>query len=335
MRGNRLLGLIGLVLLMESCSYTTSISIETLEPPTNLYLDIRKPITVSYTFVPSNEMHDIIGNKNDIDSIAADAAAYVMAYSMKQNALLLQTNVITTQIQRNDSLASNDYSLTDKELTKITFKTKGDIVLSLDYFSLNPEVLVFPSYDGGYSAFLNMNAVAIWRVYSPKNKKIIGEYLFKNEYKWNSVGESKVLALNNLPKMNEVALWIGAECGDNSVRAFIPFWANVSRNIYVNPIASWIRAENYVKMGDWNSAVKIWSWQVGDNKNTKKQWQAAYNLAVACEVQNNLLLALNWLDVADTFVSGTLEVKAYRETLQLRLKSQKILESIKEKPCLF
>lgn len=329
MRGNRFLGLLGIMLLMESCSYTTTISIETLEPPTNIYLDLRKPITVNYTFVPSNKMHDIIGHKNDIDSLAADAAAYVMAYSMTQNALFPQTNVITTQIQRNDSLASTEYSLTNKELTKITLKTKGDIVLSLDYFSLNPEVVVIPSYSGGYSAFLNMNAVALWRVYSPQNMKIIGEYLFKNEYSWDAVGESRILALNGLPNINEVATWIGTECGQNSIRAFIPFWTNVSRNIHVNPIATWRQAETYVRLGDWNSAVKIWSWQVGDNKNIKKQWQAAYNLAVASEVQNNLLLALNWLDAADSFISGTPEVKVYRETLQLRLKSQKILESFK------
>lgn len=329
MRGNRFLGLLGIMLLIESCSYTTTISIETLEPPTNIYLDLRKPITVNYTFVPSNNMHDIIGHKNDIDSIAADAAAYVMAYSMKQNALLTQTNVITTQIQRNDSLASSGYNLAETELNKTIWKTKGDILLSLDYFSLNPEVLAFPSYNGGYSAFINMNVVALWRVYSAVNKKAIAEYLFKNEYSWDAVGESRTAAINNLPKINEVATWIGTDCGKSSAKAFVPFWTNVTRDIYVNPIATWRQAETYIKMGDWNSAVKIWSWQVGDNKNIKKQWQAAYNLAVASEVQNDLMLALNWLDAADSFISGTPEVKAYRETLQLRLKSQKILESFK------
>lgn len=68
---------------------------------------------------------------------------YVMAYSMKQNALLTQTNVITTQIQRNDSLSSSGYNLAETELNKTIWKTKGDILLSLDYFSLNPEVLSF------------------------------------------------------------------------------------------------------------------------------------------------------------------------------------------------
>ena len=326
---NRIIFLLGFVIILSGCSYKTTVSIDTLEPPTTTFINTKKPITVNYTYVNSGQLSKVLHQKNDFDSIAADAAAYIMASEVKSRSLFSQTNIVVTQTYRNDSLASKGFNLSSSDITNVILRTKSDAVLSLDYFSLNPEITVLPSPNGGYSAYLILETVALWLSYSPSTNKSTGEYLFKESYSWDANGPAMASAISNLPSLGEISQWVGSECGKKSASAFAPFWSTVNRYIFVNSDPKWIQARNLVKMGDWSSAAKIWSWQVGENKNPKKQWQAAYNLAVASEVQNDLLLALSWLDAADSFVSGSQEVKMYRETIQLRLKSQKILESYK------
>ena len=329
MMSNRIIGLLGLITILSGCSYRTSISIETLEPPTSYYLNPTKPITVNYTYVPSKQMPKILGKNNDIDSLAADIAAVAITSSIKQNSLYTQTNIVTTHLQRNNNLTVENFILSESDLTQIVQRTKGELILSLDYFALSPDVTAFPSTNGGYASILLVEAVGVWRAYSAVTKQVVGEYIFKQEYSWDAGGASKTIALSNLPNLSEVASWVGSECGNNSVKAFSPFWNTVYRSIYVGGEAKWVQARNFVKMGDWVNAVKIWSWQVGENRNPRQRWQAAYNLAVASEVKNDLLLALSWLDLADSFISSTSEVKEYREIIQQRLNSQKIIESYK------
>lgn len=329
MINNRLVGLLGLITILSACSYRTAIPLETLEPPTSFYINPTQPITITYSYVPSNQLPKILGKVNDNDSIAADVASYVIASSFKENSLYPQTNVVTSQHLRNDSLVSQGFILTEQEISKIAMRTGGKVILSLDYLAINPEITTFPSANGGYNSFLAVNAVALWRTYSVESKQVVGEYLFKKSYSWDAGGSSKALALSNLPNMSEIASWVGSECGKSSAGAFVPFWTTVYRNLFVSPEAKWSQARSYVKMGDWKSATKIWSWQVGENRNVKQRWQAAYNLAVASEVQNDLMLALDWLDLADSFIPNSSEVEEYREIIQLRLKSQKIIESYK------
>ena len=166
-------------------------------------------------------------------------------------------------------------------------------------------------------------------------KESYGGVFFKKSYSWDADGSSKNLALSNLPNMSEIASWVGSECGKSSAGAFAPFWTTTYRHLFVSPEAKWSQARNYVKMGDWKSAAKIWSSMVGEDRSITQRWQAAYNLAVACEVQNDLMLAMDWLNLADSFIPNSSEVKDYREIIQLRLKSQKIMESYKETPIAF
>ncbi len=326
---NRIIILLGLASILSGCSYQTYISIETLEPPMSYYLNPTNPITVNYNYSPSNRLPKILGNRNDIDSLASDFAASAITSSIKQNSLYPQTNVVTTQLQLDDSRADKDFVLSEGDISKIAKKTNGEVILSLDYFSLSPEITAFPSSAGGYASILVVDAVGAWRAYSTVSKRVVGEFVFKQVYNWDGSGGSKQLAINSLPNLNEVASWVGSECGTTSAKAFAPFWNTVYRSIFVGVDAKWVQAKNYAKIGDWENAVKIWSWQVGGSKTPKLKWQAAYNLAVASEVQNDLMLAISWLDVADSLIPSTSEVSKYREIIQLRLKSQKLLESFK------
>lgn len=325
MKKYRLLLIGGLITILNSCSYTTTIPIETMEPPTAFFLSPHNSITVNYKYFPSNQP----GGMDGVDSLAADAAAYEMVSAIKQNPLFAKTNVVTTQLAQDNKLNSNGYILSSDELVRIAAKTKGDLILSLDYFSFYTDTTVGFAGNDYQMATLTAKVQGLWHVYSPDKKNILGEYLFTQSYPWYRYGRTNAICLKMLPKLSEVGQLVGSECGKNSASAFTPFWNTVDRNIYAGLNTNWNQALHFVQANKWDEAVGLWNYLLSESKNPKEQWQAAYNLAVASEVKNDMILALNWLDLADSFIAGTLEVKVYRETLQLRIKSQKIMESFK------
>lgn len=315
----------GLIIILNSCSYTTTIPIETMEPPTVFFLNPHNPITVNYKYFSGNQP----GGLSGVDSLAADAAAYEMVAAIKQNPIFAKTNIVTTQLAQDNKLNSNGYILSSDELVRIAAKTKGDVILSLDYFSFYTDTTVGFAGNDYQMATLIANVQGLWHVYSSDKKIVLGEYLFKQSYPWYRYGRTNVSCIKILPNLSEVGQFVGSECGKISAGAFTPYWNTVERNIYSGLNNNWNKARLFAEANKWDEAVVLWNYLLSESKNPKERWQAAYNLAVASEVKNDMILALNWLDLADTFVSGTLAVKAYREMLQLRIKSQKIMESFK------
>lgn len=324
MVGYRLIGLFGLIILLNGCSHTTTISIETLEPPTVFFLNPHNSITINYRCFNGKHASGI----SSVDSLAADAIVYEMISTIKQNPMFELTNIVTTQ----ESVLSNlttDYLLSANDLSLITTKTKGDVILSLDNLSIVADTTYAEVFNNYISVKLDVHLSGLWRVYSPVTKEVLGTYQYEDSVQWYSVRESKELALNDIPTLTEITSWIGRRNGDVSAKLFAPFWNISERQLYSGSNCCWNQAIISAQENDWDNALKIWNLQLGNNKSSQHKWKGAYNLAVASEVKNDVLLALNWLDLADSFMPGTPEVRAYREALQLRLKSQKILDLIK------
>ncbi|MFA5301783.1 MAG: DUF6340 family protein [Bacteroidales bacterium] len=103
---------------------------------------------------------------------------------------------------------------------------------------------------------------------------------------------------------------------------FVDQWETQDRVIYVYEKRDWNLAYNHALAFAWDEAMKIWM-ELVKGTNAKEVACAAFNLALACEMQGNFELAQKWLDLSQkTF--DLPEAKYYSELLQDR-KKQKLL----------
>ncbi|HUX53675.1 MAG TPA: DUF6340 family protein [Williamwhitmania sp.] len=321
-----------LVLSLSSCSYRVSVPVDTLQPPTVYYVSPHANITVNYTYSESRRFKDpetVLTSQ--LDSIAAESAAYSFMGGFATPALGSHANVVTYCTVRPDSSPSSTFILPKDLVGSIVESTNAQQIISLDYFSLNPDITVVPDLQNqyGYRAYFTIKAVGLWRIYSPDSQTAQAEYLYQKSYSWDAAGSSRREAVDNLPKFEDVASYVGSEVGIASLAAFTPIWTTQYREIVTSTNSYLKMAQNKVNENNWAEAIKIWSWLVGSNSNNKLKGQAAYNLAVASEVDGNYNLAASWLDIADSLRPGSQYVAEYRAVLNDRLKAEAILDSLK------
>lgn len=104
--------------------------------------------------------------------------------------------------------------------------------------------------------------------------------------------------------------------------SFMDQWETQDRVIFVYDKRAWNLAYNHALAFAWDEAMKIWM-ELVKGTNAKEVACAAFNMALACEMQGNFELAQKWLDLSQkTF--DLPEAKYYRELLQER-KKQKML----------
>lgn len=320
------------VLSFSSCSYRVSVPVDTLQPPTVYYVSPQANITVNYTYNESLRFKDpetVLTSQ--LDSIAAESAAYSFMGGFTTPALGGHANAVTYCTVRPDSSPSSTFILPKDSIGAIVESTNAQQIVSLDYLSLNPDITVVPDLQNqyGYRAYFTIKAVGLWRIYSSDSQTPQAAYLYQKSYSWDAAGSSRREAVDNLPKFADVASYVGGEAGIAGLAAFTPVWTTQYREI-VSSTNSYLKmAQNKVDENNWAEAIKIWSWLVGSNSSSKLKEQAAYNLAVASEVGGNYNLAVSWLDIADSLRSGSQYVAEYRAVLNDRLKAEAVLDSLK------
>jgi len=103
---------------------------------------------------------------------------------------------------------------------------------------------------------------------------------------------------------------------------FMDQWETQDRVIFVYNKRDWNLAYDHALAFAWDEAMKIWL-ELVKGTNAKEVACAAFNLALACEMQGNFELAQKWLDLSQKTYDLP-EAKYYKELLQER-KKQKLL----------
>lgn len=87
------------------------------------------------------------------------------------------------------------------------------------------------------------------------------------------------------------------DMGSEIAAMFFPQWEEQSRMIIAYDDSYWYNAYQNAKSFKWDLAMKTWM-KLVSGTSPKKVAYAAFNLAVACELQEQYDLALEWLELA-------------------------------------
>jgi tetratricopeptide (TPR) repeat protein len=171
--------------------------------------------------------------------------------------------------------------------------TKADGFIFLDQFQVEKGVSVY--FDGTYRTRVALSWTVI---YKNETWPIVFDYvdtLFfsKSQYR-------DILQKNKQSQQifQEASNFLGKTFGAK----LIPSWKPVDRIYYHSKNPEMIKAENYAINRDWLKAAEIWNQQT-KNKNQEIAAKAFYNMALACEMDGKLDLAIEWLHNSNTILS--------------------------------
>lgn len=137
-----------------------------------------------------------------------------------------------------------------------------------------------------------------WRLYDPKNRIVIDEFVTDDYLERSSSGNTERDAVGRLPSQvsvtRDVAWNVGLEYGAR----IAPTYVQVSRQYYKKAKGfkeGMQQAARYARGNSWERAMEIWkSIEAKAGENRKAAGRAAYNMAVAAEKSGNLDIALEW-----------------------------------------
>jgi len=133
-----------------------------------------------------------------------------------------------------------------------------------------------------------------WRVYFPKEKRIIDEYRFSDYLTFDGKGATPEQATAQLPNKRDCINKTGFHAGTVYGFRISPQWINVSRYFYTRGNDNMkFAGKKARKSNDWKGAMEIWK-KEALNSDKKISWHANYNMALACEREGNLDVALEW-----------------------------------------
>jgi hypothetical protein len=205
--------------------------------------------------------------------------------------------------------------------------TDNDLLIIVKNITIVPYQRIERRTDD-YSDYFNVGSYAVYtatfEVYDTITREYSHRETLTDTLLWDKNTLNAEQALTELPSTAEAAQFAATEVGKLYARRLAPYWLTVQRFFFVPSQRDLERAATHAENEEWGEAMKIWEQYAGHN-NRKTAAQSAFNMALACEVNGNYELSLEWLQYAEKLYPIK-EIAGYRAILQRRLNESAFLE---------
>lgn len=206
--------------------------------------------------------------------------------------------------------------------------TGHDLFIVVRNVRIAPYQHIEKRYSDDYGNYFNVGVFAPYEatfaVYDAAGKTCSHEVALSDTLVWSKDTWDVNQALTELPSTDEAAHLAATEIGRLYARRLAPFWLSVQRFFFVPSANDLRKAAEHAENGEWTDAMQIWERYAGHN-NRRVAAQAAFNMALACEVDGHYELALEWLQYAEKLYAIR-EIAGYRAILQRRANESRILQ---------
>ena len=206
--------------------------------------------------------------------------------------------------------------------------TDNDLLILVKNITVTPFQQVERRYTDSYGDYFYVGSYAVYTaafaVYDTITHTYSHTETLSDTLIWDKNTLNTEQALAELPTTAEAAQFAAAEAGKLYARRLAPYWLTVQRFFFVPSYKDLQQAATHAENAEWNEAMKIWEQYAGHN-NRKTAAQSAFNMALACEVNGDYELALEWLQYAEKLYPVK-EIAGYRTILHRRLNESANLE---------
>jgi hypothetical protein len=144
-----------------------------------------------------------------------------------------------------------------------------------------------------YRAIMRIVVKTAWRIYDPKTRRTWDEIRDNDFMMFTAEGNTPEVAISALIARREAINRTGRYAGSLYANRISPMWTNVSRRYYKKGNEALETAARKARTNDWKGAADIWK-KEANNPDNKIAGRAKYNMAVFCEKEGRLDLAIEW-----------------------------------------
>lgn len=180
---------------------------------------------------------------------------------------------------------------TKEDLEKIADSTQADMLISLDFFS---SIDGINYYEVSSYAHETVGVTGLWNFYDLHQKTL--KYFYKKEdtVNWNANVFYASQLDDLLPPTKDAVLNAADISGSGFANFLIPHWTPVQRMYYASGHVELKKTDEMVKNAEWFKAAEIWKANL-TNPNQSIVAKCMFNLSLACEMNNNLDAAMDWV----------------------------------------
>ncbi len=214
------------------------------------------------------------------------------------------------------------------DLEQISYQNNTKAILAIEAFSIEDSILRISEFDGyGHTTTKSLLLIcsSLWRLYIPEERKIIErkiriDTLYFEEFSTiRDYRETMVRPEAREWLANVISMDIGSKVSDR----LAPYWVPVKRDLLNGGNNEIKMATKFAMTDDWIKAAKIWQ-NYTEDKDPKIAAVACYNMALVCEVQGRIDLAIVWLNQSKENYPSPISDN-YLKILNYRLVEAKIL----------
>lgn len=324
-----------MALLTTSCLSTHEFSIEVMEPatkvipaPMNSIALISRNFKYTGDTLQNYYKTNIFLTKDhrnrtiNIDSLATTSCLSGLARHLKENNVPTKSKIIdyrTFDIEYGKKLAPIPWSV----IEDICRRNKTDGVIALETYTYINTV------SSGYysrvpSPVTGVISGAAWTLYDPSKHIIVDTYTDTDTLVWdNNIRNGKFKIPGRIKAIHDASIINGEKYADR----LSPHWVKCNRFYYIPSSNLFKTATVFAEKGDWKNAGIQWRRIISEKPNSRLEFFALYNLAVATEMNGDINQAVSWAEKAlsrSLILSNadfTHQSSAYVKTLKKRIKS--------------
>lgn len=326
----KFLYIIGVILLV-SCQSIGELSIDYMQPG-----DVSFPATLRRVGIVNNAItiqNDSTLNQSGLIIGDAQVTTESLAKAIAAENYFDEVVICDSVLYHGDSITLQN-TLSQQEVKELTQLLETDFLISVDGIVLDAkqEIALQPAWQV-YQSILEVKIHPFISIHLPTRQKPLLTIHEADSIYWREFGNSEKEVIHQMPSIENVITQASEYVAEAIVKKLLPTWNSTQRYYYIGSGAEMRDGDVYVREGNWEKAIK--SWQViYDTKKGKRKMQAAYNLALGYEMQDNIEKACELIAEAEKIATelkdthNLQQISLYAMELQnrkaglIRLKSQ-------------
>ena len=186
-----------------------------------------------------------------------------------------------------------------EEINQLCSDLGVDVLISLEALQMREvrEVGYIPEF-GVFGGQVAVNVRPTINLYLPGRDTPVTTVNASDSIYWDEVGGSYNNVRNRLISEQEMVKQASDFAGTVPVKSLLPHWTTTERTYFTNGNIKMRDGVVYAREGQWDKAAELWQQAYSSSKSAKKQCYAAYNLALAYEMQDNIEEAFKWITTA-------------------------------------
>jgi len=285
-----LLLLISVSLLLSACGpYLTYLSVD-VKQPSKMQINFERPFSVIA------ETSDNVTDSTFLSNIGIGIAENLEKENQLEEHQIQVFSVKDTNVDldnRNDLIYLSSQSNSELMLLLDNYKSYGFSVYQ-------KEVDTYNAVENQIETTVLMPYKSRIRIYDVVKDTMVYQEARLDTLAWTIFGQTKIDKIKALQLIQSKIPVVCKNVGAKVIKNIVPKWKTETRYLYYYNKGLWYDAKSYAYKFQWGKAMDIWM-KYAESKDIIEASCASYNMALACEMTQQYDIAIEWLDLSDSY----------------------------------